>query len=130
MSFGEITYIERAMRQGIVRTIYCVVPDDRWAEVVAENRYRNWIEPLKPTETGLVILREEGRVYLLPLSRFWPPSGEQALLVLESTAWNKKDLAHIAHLIRSGTLSTDLLAVVDDPGPNKTLSGTLMVPQE
>lgn len=109
--FPEVKYIEHAMRHGIVRTVYYVVPDTAWTEVVTENLQREMLSPPKPTESGFVMFFEEGRVNVLPLSRFWP-MGEESLIVLEAGVWSRDDLAHITRLIRSRGLTTDLLAII------------------
>lgn len=110
--FQEDAYIQSAMHQGIVRTVFYVVPDRVWDEVVNENRFRNWISPHKPTTSGFAMLFEEGRVNVLSLSRFWPQADEKSLVVIEPGIWSSDDLAHIARLIASKSLRTDLLAVL------------------
>lgn len=126
--FQEDTYIQMAMHRGIVRVVYYVVPDSVWNEVIYENRFSDWILPHKPTASGFAMLFEGGRVNVLPLSRFWPQAGEKALVVLEPAIWSKDDLSHIASLIKSKSLGTDLLALVRGSSSDMKIFSAVLSP--
>lgn len=108
-----VKYIESAMRRGIVRAVYYVVPDSIWDDVIVENYSRPMLTPPMPTASGFVMLLEEGRVNVMPLSRYWPDAGEKALVVLEAGIWSSDDLAYIYRIVKSGNLPADLFAIIN-----------------
>lgn len=109
----ELKYIELAMRRGIVRAVYYIVPDSIWDDVIIENYSMPMLTPPMPTASGFVMLFEGGRVNVMPLSRFWPDAGEKALVVLEPGIWSSDDLAYIYRIVKSGNLPADLFAIID-----------------
>ncbi|MBI5847135.1 MAG: hypothetical protein HZB31_04175 [Nitrospirae bacterium] len=99
---------ELAMSHGIVRTIFHIVPDNAWP-VVTENLSGR--KNARNTSSGFALIVSEGRINVLPLSHY-KPLGEKSLVVVEPGVWNKQELAQIAHLIKSGDLSTDLVLII------------------
>lgn len=103
-----VKYAELAMRHGIVRTIYHIVPDSAWPVVSAN------LAPSKSARTapeGYVLIFPEGRVHVLPLSKY-KALKEPALVVVEPGVWSKAEMDAVTNLIRSGALKTDLLGVI------------------
>ncbi|MBF0327647.1 MAG: hypothetical protein HQL10_00645 [Nitrospirae bacterium] len=101
-------YTELAMRHGIVRKIYHVVPDSVWP-VVSDNLYRRKFARI--TSYGFVMALANGRIHVLPLSRF-NPEDEKSLIVVEPSVWSSDELAKIVKLIKSGNLRTDIITIV------------------
>ena len=114
MAFPEIDYLDTAMRQGIVRKAYYVVPDEFWKQVDIETRgWREYIVEPIVTECGLLILHEGGRIHVLPLSKYIPEQ-EKSLVVYEPAIWTQQERNRIEGFIRSGQLATDLSIIVGD----------------
>lgn len=114
MTFPETDYVDKAMRHGIVRKAYFVVPDSAWKNVVIEYRGRleYIVEPIV-TDTGFMILHEGGRIHVMPLSKYIPELGqEKALVVIEPSVWTQQEQARIDGFIRSGQLASDLIVIV------------------
>lgn len=115
-AFPETDYIDTAMRQGIVRTTYLIVPDKVWSEVVSEYiLQRSLIVPLKPTDSGFIILHEGGRIHVMPLSKYVPELGkEKALIVIERGVWSQQENFRIDNYFRSGSLTADLVVTIGE----------------
>jgi len=116
-AFPETGYLDTAMRHGIVRTAYYIVPDRFWSEVVLENRaYRNHVVLPIVTDTGFMMLHEAGRIHVMPLSKYIPQPGEEkVLVVLDPDVWSQEERSRINDFMKSGQVVTDLLAVVGGP---------------
>lgn len=115
-------FAELAMSHGIVRTIFHVVPDNAWPVVTKNLSVR---DNARTTSSGFALIVPEGRINVLPLSRF-KPFGEKSLIVVEPGVWNREELAHITRLIESRDLCTDLLVVVRGaPADIETFSAVL-----
>ncbi|TAN38698.1 MAG: hypothetical protein EPN25_13320 [Nitrospirae bacterium] len=117
-SFPEMDYIDNAMRHGIIRTVYYIVPDRFGAEIVSDY-YLKWdstfIVPPKLTDTGLIILHDGGRIYVMPLSKYIPDQEqEKALVVIEDAVWTPQERDRINGFTRSGQLASDLTAIVSE----------------
>ncbi|MDO8282431.1 MAG: hypothetical protein Q7U10_07395 [Thermodesulfovibrionia bacterium] len=113
IAIPETDYLDRAMRHGIVRTAYHIVPDIFWSEVVLEIMARQeLIVPLIATDTGYIFLHEGGRVHVMPLSKYIPGQ-EKALVVIEPGVWTQKEDSRIDGFIKSGQLSTDLVLIIN-----------------
>lgn len=103
-----VKFADVAMKHGKVRTIYHVVPDNSW-DVVSDH-----VSPRKnarSTPAGFVLITPEGRVNIMPLSRFTAVN-EKSLVVFEPGVWNSEERSRIASMISSGDISTDLLAII------------------
>lgn len=113
--FPETDYLDNAMRQGIVRTTYVIIPDSAWPEVVTEYLSNpSLIVPLKTTDTGFMLLHEGGRIHVRPLSKYVPSSGkEQALIVIEQGIWTRLESKKIDDYLRSGLQAADLVVSVE-----------------
>ena len=118
-------YIELALRHGIVRTVWQVVPDGAWPRVFAEDLDRQMPSPVKVTDTNFAMLLEAGRINVTPLSKFWPMD-EKVVIVVEPDAWSLEERAHIARLMSSGRLATDLVLVVRGASSEKQRFQTAM----
>jgi len=113
-SFPDGSYLDNAMYHGIVRTAYYIVPDRFWSEIVSLNMMAGeLIIPLKPADTGFIMLHEAGRIHIMPLSKYIPEQDqEKALVVLEPRVLSQKELSRIDGFIKTGQLATDFIAVV------------------
>lgn len=110
--FPQTDYIDSAFNHGIVRKVYYIVPDRYWADVAFENsQNRAVVTPLKITDTGFILLHDEGRIQVMPLSKYIPEQ-EKSLVVIEEGVWDQQEMARINRLIKSRQLETDLLAMV------------------
>lgn len=112
-SFPERDYLDTALRHGIVRTAYYIVPDSVWSEVAAENLMRTLIVPPKTTETGFIVLHVGGRIHVMPLSKYVPEQ-EKALVIIEPRAWSQKELSRIESFLESGQLASDLTVIIGE----------------
>jgi|GEM_PF-3206084 len=101
-------YVEDALQQGMVRTVYHVVPDAAWSEV-SEKISR--MPGVRPIESGFAILFGAGRVHVFPLSQFMPIQ-EKALVVVAPAEWTTDEYGVIVNLIKQQRVSADLLAVL------------------
>lgn len=115
-SYADGSYLDTAMRHGIVRKAYYIVPDRFWDRTAAIMSMRDaFMAPTQVTDQGFFLLHEGGRIYVNPLSK--PPRfREKALVVIDRTSLSSEDLSKIDHLFRIGLLSTDLMAVVNNGG--------------
>lgn len=101
-------YLQTALQQGIVRSAIHVVPDSAWSEVqgkLANN------PAVRQAQNGFVLLFDEGRVLVVPLSRF-EPLQEQALVVIEPSIWSMEELRFLSRMVAERRLFADLLAVL------------------
>lgn len=122
--FPDIDYIDIAMRRGMIRTAYLIVPDRFGSEVVSD-LYLRWdvsfIVPPKITDYGLIVLQDGGRIHVMPLSKYVAEQEqEKALVVIEEAVWLPMERARIDGLIRHGQLTSDLTVLV-----SKTNSSSL-----
>lgn len=117
--FPELDYVDRAMRHGIVRMAYYIVPDRTWPEVVAENMLPGKVEAqLRTTDTGFMLLHECGRIHVMPISKYIPEQDrEKALVVIEHGAWSLQERFKIDNYIKSKLLTTDVLIHVQARHP-------------
>lgn len=104
--------IELAMRHGIVRTVYQVVPDSAWPKVFSQNLERPMPTPPKISDTDVTLLLEAGRITVMPLARFRPVE-ETVVVVIDPAVWPPDDRAHILRLMQSGKLATDFIALIN-----------------
>jgi len=112
-SYPDGSYLDNAMRHGIVRKAYYVVPDRAWPEVSSVQKLPGALmAPPGSTRSGFFVLHEGGRIYAMPLTRF-SAIREKALVVIEPAAWSPEERSRIYHLLRINFLATDLMVVVD-----------------
>lgn len=104
----EAKATERAMNLGIVRKVYHVPPDSAWPEIHASLSRRT---DMRPTPEGFIGIFDDGRVYIAPLSRF-APFREKALFLVEPKIWSPDELMRIVDLLKSGSMSADLVVIV------------------
>jgi hypothetical protein len=102
----EVT--ERSMEKGITRRVFHILPDSSWPEVSATLLKRSGI---RPTPAGFIGIFDNGRVYIMPLSRFLTMR-EKALVIVEPKVWTQDELKQIASMLKSGSISSDLLVVI------------------
>lgn len=101
-------YANQAMQRGITRTLYHVVPDSAWPVVSQTLSSRRFV---RATASGFILILPEGRVHVLPRSRFKPVT-EQSLIVIEPDVWTSDELEQISRLVESGKQSSDLIALI------------------
>ncbi len=112
-SFPEMDYLDKAMRRGLVRKAYYIVPDRAWPQVVTENiARRELIVPLKTTDAGFTLLHIGGRINVMPLSKYIPEGIETVLTVLEPEAWSPQEQFRIDTLFSSGLMTADLQVTI------------------
>ena len=113
-SFPEMDYLDKAMRRGLVRKAYYIVPDRAWPQVVSENiaGMRELIVPFKTTDAGFTLLHIGGRINVMPLSKYIPEGTEPVLTVLEPEAWSPQEQFRINTLFSSGLLTADLQVTI------------------
>ena len=99
---------ERGMQQGIIRRVFHVVPDSSWRDVSTTLAER---KGMRPTSDGYIGIFEHGRVYIIPFSRFIPPS-ETSLLVIEPRVWTEPEQAKMITELKSGHLAADLMVII------------------
>lgn len=114
--FPEMDYIDRAMRHGLVRSVYYIVPDSAWSEVATENISNpQLLAPIKTTDNGFMLLHEGGRIHVMPLSKYIPEQEkEKALVVIERRVWSRQEHFRINNHLKSGLLTTDFLIFIAD----------------
>lgn len=118
--FPEIDYLDKAMRHGIIRTVYYVTPDITWSEVVSEYLMeRELMAPLKSTDTGYRLLHEAGRINAMPFSKYIPQQ-EKALIIIEKGIWTQTEQNRIENYLKAGFLQTDLLIQIQTAEPYTT----------
>lgn len=108
--WAEKQYLQQAMHRGIVRKVFHVVPDASWGEIS-----RN-LAGHRITSAGILLLYDEGRVLVTPLSKFrqyYRTIGEKVLAVLEPTIWTAPEWTEINALVNSSPLSTDMLTLLE-----------------
>lgn len=108
--FPAREYLETAMRHGIVRRAYFIVPDRFWSELVSEMLGRKF----KTTDKGFVVSDDGGRILFMPLSKYVPDGDEKALVALDPAVWSSQEHLRISTLLSSGLLATDLLVTIGD----------------
>ncbi len=104
----ELPYVEVGLERGPLRVVHHYVPDAAWSEV-SGNLAR--MAGVRPIEEGFALPFGGGRVHVRPLSRLRALE-ETALVVVSPTDWSAGERGRIADALRTGLLSTDLLAVL------------------
>lgn len=96
------------MNHGVVRKVFHVAPDSAWPEINGALSKRN---DMRPTPEGFIGIFDDGRVYIMPLSRF-SPVAEKALIIVEPKIWSNNELMQIVEKLKSGRISSDLVVVI------------------
>lgn len=102
-------YLETALQHGIVRSVIHVVPDSAWSEV-DRNLANN--PAVMRTPSGFVLLYDEGRVLVIPLSKF-EPVPEQALVVIEPSVWSADELHFLSRMVAERQIPADVLTLLN-----------------
>jgi hypothetical protein len=105
---AQSRYLEEALRRGVVRRVFHVVPDGAWPEVAA-NIGR--MHGQRPTSLGFALFFDAGRVDVLPLSRFVSVA-ETALVVVEPSVFAPEERATILRHLEARDVRADLLTVI------------------
>ena len=104
----DVKVVERAMEYSIVRRVYHITPDVAWPEIQRE--LSKWFS-MRPTSEGFIGILDDGRVYIMPLSKFSNLS-EKALVIVEPKAWSREELMQIASKLQSGQISSDVTVII------------------
>ena len=106
----DSTYLYHAIREGIVREVFHVIPDARW-ELVAgklgsDEQFRAEGRGFRGTVNGTPLL----------ITRFsdLPRLSEPVLAVLQGGTWSPEELAPVEAAIRSSALASDMVVVTGD----------------
>lgn len=97
-------YLDLALKKGIVRKVFHIVPASAWGEVQEHLR-----KDARFTHTnGIYVLpMEEGRLYVTTIGRITAMS-EPVLIVVNSEVWLGEELERISRLQEQGVLKSDL----------------------
>ncbi len=104
----DMKVVERSMEHSLVRRVYHITPDAAWPEIQRE--LKKWYS-MRPTAEGFIGIFKDGRVYIMPLSKFTSLS-EKALVIVEPKVWSRDELMRIAGKLQSGQISSDLTVVI------------------
>jgi hypothetical protein len=104
----EANVTELALHQSILRRITHVPPDNAWQEIDKVLSSRNM---MRATPEGYIGVFDDGRVYVMPLSKFSHVE-EKSLIIVEPTVWSRDELLQIAEKLRSGKISSDLVIII------------------
>jgi len=98
-------YLDLAVKRGVVRHVFHVVPASAWPEVQQNLRQ----DPRFSFTDGVFMLpMEEGRLYVTTIDRI-TASPEKVLVVVNREVWNAGELAGIRRLLEQGLLKSDLV---------------------
>jgi len=104
----EVKVVERSMEYSIVRRVYHITPDVAWPEIQRE--LSKWYS-MRRTSEGFIGIFDDGRVYIMPLSRF-SNLAEKVLVIVEPKVWSRDELMQIARKLQTGQISSDLVIVI------------------
>lgn len=100
--------IEGSMHKGILRRVYHVTPDSAWPEIQGVLSKR---DDMRPTPEGFIGIFDDGRSYIMPLSKFSHMT-EKVLLIIEPKVWTGTELTQIAEKLKSDRISSDLVVII------------------
>ncbi len=103
---SETKYLQTAMHRGLVRKVFHVVPDSAWGEVSCN------LAGSRRTSSGFLLLHDEGRVHVMPLSRF-ERLEEPALVVIDPSNWTPADLQGIRAMLAERRVVSDYVTIVN-----------------
>jgi len=104
----DLKVTETSMEQGIIRRVYHVTPDSAWQEISSALSKRKGIRPIPE---GFIGIFDNGRVYIMPLTRF-SHLKEKALIIVEPNIWTQDELKQIASKLHDGSISSDLVLII------------------
>lgn len=104
----EINVSELSLHQSTLRKITHVTPDSSWPEIEKTLSERNI---MRATPEGFIGVLDDGRVYIMPLSRFTYVA-EKSLIIVEPKVWTRDQLLQIVDKLKSGKLSSDLIVII------------------
>ena len=104
----DLKVTENSMEKGIIRRVFHITPDSVWPEISNALSKRNGIRPIPE---GYIGIFDNGRVYIMPLSRF-SHIKEKALIIIEPKIWTQDELQQIANKLQTGKISSDLVVII------------------
>jgi len=104
----EANVTELALHQSILRRITHIPPDNAWQEIDKVLSSRNI---MRATPEGYIGVFDDGRVYVMPLSKFSHVE-EKSLIIVEPRIWSHEELQQIAEKLKSGKISSDLVIII------------------
>jgi hypothetical protein len=104
----EAIVSELALHQSILRRITHVPPDNAWQEIDKILASRNI---MRATPEGYIGVFDDGRVYVMPLSKFSHVE-EKSLIIVEPKIWSRHELLQIAEKLKLGKISSDLVIII------------------
>ena len=122
----DMKVIERSMEYSIVRRVYHIPPDAAWPEIQGE--LSKWFS-MRRTSEGFIGIFDDGRVYIMPLSKFSNLT-EKALVIVEPKVWSRDELMQIAGKLRSGRISSDLTVIIRGSEKDAELFRSVMTQQD
>jgi len=108
-------YLDLAVKKGIVRHVFHIVPVSAWAEVQKNLRGD---ARFSLTDGVFVLPMEEGRLYVTTIDRI-KAQPEKVLVVVNREVWSAGELAQISRLMGQGGLKRDLVVFRGDAAGNK-----------
>ncbi|HSM93141.1 MAG TPA: hypothetical protein VLT47_09650 [Anaeromyxobacteraceae bacterium] len=109
---AEENYLDLALRHGIVRRVYHIVPASGWSEVQEHLRAD---ERFHFGDGAFVFPMEEGRLVVTTLDRV-PHLHERALAIVNASSWTGAELEQVGALLRERTVDSDLVQVLSPNG--------------
>lgn len=104
----SLKVIEGSMHKGILRRVYHITPDSAWPEIQGVLAKR---DDMRPTSEGFIGIFDDGRAYIMPLSKFSRMT-EKVLLIIEPKVWTGAELSQIAEKLKSDRISSDLVVII------------------
>jgi hypothetical protein len=97
-------YLDLAVKKGVVRHVFHIVPASAWPEVQKNLRK----DPRFSLTRGVYVLpMEEGRLYVTTIDRITAPP-EKVMVVVNREVWSADELTQIKRLMGQGGLKSDL----------------------
>jgi len=97
-------YLDLAVKKGIARHVFHIVPAAAWAEVQKNLRGD---ARFSFTDGVFVLPMEEGRLYVTTIERI-TATPEKVLVVVNREVWSAGELAQISRLMDEGIIKSDL----------------------
>jgi hypothetical protein len=120
----EVKATELSMHHGIIRRVFHITPDSAWPQIQATLSKR---DDMRPTPEGFIGVFDDGRVYIMPFSRF-SPIKEKALIIVEPSVWSRDELLQIANQLKSARISSDLAVIIRGSESDAELFRQAMAP--
>jgi hypothetical protein len=97
-------YLDLAVKKGMVRHVFHIVPASAWPEVQKNLRKDS---RFSLTNGVFVLPMEEGRLYVTTIDRITAPQ-EKVLVSVNREVWSADELTQIKRLLDQGRLKSDL----------------------